>query len=303
MSHVYGSISISFTDVSSSIIKGIVAFDPDNVNQNVCPFTGVPVMMIDGAGHQTVVTSASDGSYNFTVSQGEEVEIFIPEFQGHTWRNSLPDFGSKWTLVYATGSFGSYDLGKDATNALFNQNLVFYRVCNDCPDVSKLIFYKRISPIPAGFSVYDQMVNTWTSNNNVLNNDFKLYGSLTNFTSDYGAWSYCDYNDPGIAFPRNCGPTAAISLVWYSKTHPLTRRNIEFYVASSYAIKSPPNKYFLSKLPSEEWKQVFSKGVDISSVDIGASATDILFSKSRIFYRSCSNCDPDHQTIFYITNS
>ena len=44
-------------------------------------------MMINGAGQETVKTSASNGSYNFTVSQGDEVEIFIPTFQGHVLNN------------------------------------------------------------------------------------------------------------------------------------------------------------------------------------------------------------------------
>ena len=41
----------------------------------------------------------------------------------------------------------------------------------------------------------------------MLNINFKLYDNLENALNDINPWLYCNFNDEGVAFPRDCGPT------------------------------------------------------------------------------------------------
>ena len=46
------------------------------------------------------------------------------------------------------------------------------------------IIYKRITPIPEDFSIYDIVFTNWTTENNVLNKDYKLFNNMLNMEND-----------------------------------------------------------------------------------------------------------------------
>ena len=48
--------------------------------------------------------------------------------------------------------------------------------------------------------------------------DFDIYSSLNDALNDENAFQFCNGNDPGIGFPRDCGPTASIGFLWTSLT-------------------------------------------------------------------------------------
>eukprot|EP01036_Dinobryon_divergens_P031686 gene31686-41131_t len=124
------------------------------------------------------------------------------------------------------------DLGAAAVNQLFATSNVFYRLCPSCVSTHQQIFYQRLSPIPASFSVYSAMVNLWTISNNVLNTDFKLFGSYTDYANQQNAWQVCNYDDV-VAFPRDCGPTSTIGNQWNSLVStPPVATSYSFYVIS-----------------------------------------------------------------------
>ena len=118
-------------------------------------------------------------------------------------------------------------------NALFAGSFIFYRLCSDCISTHQIIYYKRISPIPVEFSIYEQM-NMWSSNNNILNTDFKLYGSYSDLIRNVNAWSFCNYDDFAafIGFPRDCGPTGWVPGQW-NKADGTNHPNFAFYVLNS----------------------------------------------------------------------
>ena len=60
-------------------------------------------------------------------------------------------------------TLGSTDLGRDTTNALFALSGVFYRICYSGCQLNPLVFYQRLTPVPAGLSIYDQILgeSTW----------------------------------------------------------------------------------------------------------------------------------------------
>jgi len=125
---------------------------------------------------------------------------------------------TKWTVVYSKGNFGNVNLGEQITNRLFAETKIFKRECADCDNAYKVIYYKRISPIPNNFSIYNQF-NNWTSINNVLNKDFKLYYSYTDLINDTDGWTFCNYDDPQIGFPRDCGGRRGVlGFQWNSLT-------------------------------------------------------------------------------------
>ena len=90
----------------------------------------------------------------------------------------LVDYEPPSTVVYSKGSYGYEDLGKEATDEMFvGVGSIWKRECDDCSDSHKLVYYKRLTAVSNHFSVYDNMKNTWSSEDNILNRDFELYSS------------------------------------------------------------------------------------------------------------------------------
>ena len=114
--------------------------------------------------------------------------------------------------------------------------MVFYRRCLNCTNTHKTIYYKRITPIPPGFSMYYQMVQTWTSAYNVLNLDFKLYSSYSDYSNDINAWTICNY-DKLLPFPRDCGPSALVTNQWTGQS--VNARNYAFYIGTESSTLQP----------------------------------------------------------------
>jgi hypothetical protein len=101
------------------------------------------------------------------------------------------------------------------------------RVCTTCTsEVHRDIYYKRISPIPSfgdetngGVYLLDMFMNQWYSEPaNVLNTDFELYSTYEDALAGTNKWQFCNYNDQGIGFPRDCGPKSAVWGQWNSYT-------------------------------------------------------------------------------------
>lgn len=74
LSHSLVSV-VTITDNTSVSIFGSVVYDPNFVDQNNCPFAGVPVKMMTSKGLDTSVTSAPDGSFTFSVTRGDTVTV------------------------------------------------------------------------------------------------------------------------------------------------------------------------------------------------------------------------------------
>lgn len=129
-------------------------------------------------------------------------------------------------------AFVKVDMGARATDALFARSLVFKRECPECDRGHRVVYYKRLTPMPPGFSIYDQMTNVWASKNNVLNKDFRLYGTWEDLLNDTNAWQACNYDDFGnlIGFPRDCGPNGLVGWQWNSRKWPNNKPNIRFSV-------------------------------------------------------------------------
>ena len=63
------------------------------------------------------------------------------------------------------------------------------RECKHCtPESHKLVYYKRLTALPSGYSLYDSLTKTFDTAHNVANNDFELYSSYTDARNAENKW-------------------------------------------------------------------------------------------------------------------
>ena len=124
-----------------------------------------------------------------------------------------PCVAASWvTLVEVNATDTVIDVGSTAFNSAFNA----------CPTLrykrngAVFAIYKRITRLPTDVDPYTLFTSYWSDANNLLNTDFKLYSSEADMTADSNAWTYCNYNDIDVGFPRDCDPSSAASLTWFS---------------------------------------------------------------------------------------
>jgi hypothetical protein len=158
---------------------------------------------------------------------------------------SRPDYvdESKWATVFGQG-YMYYPPIKESTLREYldeSPNHIIRRKCLWCTDSHKDIYYKRLTelPPPEKLDLLDLFMNNWYSSpDNVLGTDFELYSSYEDALSRTGNWTYCNYNQEQIGFPRECGPTGRVSNNWNSNvrsSRPWQTRHYSFYVEKSVA--------------------------------------------------------------------
>lgn len=216
--------------------------------------------------------------------------------------------------MYSNGA-QKFDLGLKDTELLFSKSGVFRRKCCTCAPSHQTIFYKRLTPLLPGMTVTSLMKQTWTSFGNILNVDFKLYSSYADLKADKNAWKFCNYDVPGVAGFRECGPIKAVPFQWNSidahlinalkATNKPSGLNVTYAVLESdrFLVVKPKELALVPGIPNvfpqaSPWLPVYTNN-NLAKIDLGQTATDIEFLKSGIFKRECANCLPDHTTIFY----
>jgi len=129
-----------------------------------------------------------------------------------------------------------HDIGRLSIDSLFSSSGIFKRVCSTCLASHQTIYYVRLTSM-TGFSLYSNIIETWSSMNNTLNHDFKLYSTWIDTITDNNAWNYCNYDDVGIGFPRDCGPNGKVGCVgnncqWNSKSNQYGASEYSYYVVN-----------------------------------------------------------------------
>ena len=92
------------------------------------------------------------------------------------------------------------------------------RVCPSCTLSHKDIYYPILPSMPDDFDLRDTLMNNWFDTNNQFNEDFALYSTHLDAYLDTNRWTFCNFNVPGIGFPRDCGPTGVVHNQWNSYT-------------------------------------------------------------------------------------
>ena len=125
---------------------------------------------------------------------------------------------ASWTYVIGEGFDNVGDPIMDARlfKAMFEalEVPIVRRVCPSCSGSHRDIYYRRLTPMPDDFDLLDTLMNNWMSLNNTLNVDFALYSTSLDAYYDVNRWTYCNYDDPGVGFPRDCGPTNRVNNNW-----------------------------------------------------------------------------------------
>jgi hypothetical protein len=141
---------------------------------------------------------------------------------------------SQGTLYDATGNVDEEEF---RTIWASSPNQILHRKCLDCISSHQDIYYRRfdgVGGLPSDLDLLDTVKNNWFDHpHNSFNVDFKLYSSYVDALNDTNSWAFCNFNDPGVGFPRDCGPTSSVSFQWNSFFS--GRRgelNLGFYVES-----------------------------------------------------------------------
>jgi len=146
---------------------------------------------------------------------------------------------SDWLMTYGKGAFQSFDqdpalmnAGSETTkqNGKWNDP-VFYvrRLCKDCAKSHQDIIYKRLTDVPSDMDLGDLFLANWSKKDNVLGVDFKLFSTFEDAQKGSNEWKSCNYDDPGIGFPRDCGPVSKVGGQWNSLTRG-GKKDISYYV-------------------------------------------------------------------------
>jgi hypothetical protein len=164
---------------------------------------------------------------------------------GSTNQFDLPDptkwkqFAGRGTSFYPTKTTDLSILDSEfRTQFALSPNKIVYRHCPRCIVSHRHVYYRRITPLPgqSTLNFLDLFLSNWISKNNVINVDFELYSTYEDAMSRTNKWTYCNYDEPSVGFPRDCGVTAYTPCQWnsYKKagcgTVEYNSRNHAFYV-------------------------------------------------------------------------
>jgi len=133
------------------------------------------------------------------------------------YKYQAPDIEG-WTMLYGRGFNYSPNSNPDLWNSIDAGSYV-RRICSSCHrDSHKDIIYKRLS---AGGTIdyFDMFLQNWFSDpegdgKNIRGSDFNLFSSFEDAQNNNNPWTFCNYNDGGVGFPRDCGPTGHVGNEW-----------------------------------------------------------------------------------------
>ena len=105
------------------------------------------------------------------------------------------------------------NIGREAFNEAFRQCPIVRYIRNG----KVMVIYQRTRSIPEDFDAFAIFTDTWRDKPaNRLNHDFVLYDDHYALLRGEQPWTFCNYNDPDVAFPRDCGKTRSVGNRWFS---------------------------------------------------------------------------------------
>jgi surface protein len=161
--------------------------------------------------------SASDGTHTVgakILALQAQLDAITTEVLGLTPPSPPPAPGMFFTAVALSDDGGqvTVDIGKTAFNDAFQLCPLVKYVRNGADHA----YYHRITDIPSNFDAYSLFTYTWKDTNNVLGTDFDLFDTLDDLRSSANKWQFCNYNDPDVGFPRDCGKETGVWNTWFS---------------------------------------------------------------------------------------
>ena len=116
--------------------------------------------------------------------------------------------------------------GASAFNSILRQQkLPFYvewKNPNRNSAPHRLIVYKRLTSVN-DVDMWDLFTLNWFSSKrgkkNDMKKDFQLFSNYDDAKNNRNPWKFCNYDDPGVGFPRDCGPNGGVGGQWMSMKH------------------------------------------------------------------------------------
>jgi hypothetical protein len=217
--------------------------------------------------------------------------------------NQAPEYDG-WTQLHGHGSYISTNIKSDEWENVEQYSLV-RRVCKSCSRAThKDIIYKRYTN-KGGIDFKDLFLSNWFSDpldagTNVLGSDFYLFSTVEDALNNTNPWTFCNYDDAGIGFPRDCGPTGYVPSEWNS----LEKGGEKDYAYYLYTDPSyVPNTTFIPIIinPAPEydgWTQLYGRGSMISTKTKDEKWENVTqFSLVRRVCKSCSRAT--HKDVIY----
>eukprot|EP00929_Paragymnodinium_shiwhaense_P081613 TRINITY_DN4275_c0_g1_i11.p2 TRINITY_DN4275_c0_g1~~TRINITY_DN4275_c0_g1_i11.p2 ORF type:complete len:227 (+),score=30.52 TRINITY_DN4275_c0_g1_i11:34-714(+) len=136
----------------------------------------------------------------------------------------------------------------------------------------------------ASFEAYQVLLVTWRDSN--FHTDFDIYSSLDDAIADTKAWTFCNADDTGIGFPRDCGPSAAVGGQWTSLTRG-GQANFAYYIAQE-------------EKATWDWTALWRKGT-MGNYELSEASFNSGFRRARmgIAQRICRGCSASHKEVYF----
>jgi len=115
-----------------------------------------------------------------------------------------------WLTLYSTGSFGDFRPSGDEFNEMVrgSRGNIIRRECSGCNPTHQDIYMRRNDMDT--YNAYQDLLVTWRGDVG-FQQTFNLFSSLDDALSRKDPWQSCNGNDPGVGFPRDCGPQQGLA--------------------------------------------------------------------------------------------
>lgn len=131
--------------------------------------------------------------------------------------NSLDTNLTLLVSLAADGSIDNAELNSDIINKVFQASSGIVQIeCTGCTSKPHQLYYYRRYTHIAAFDFYRDVLETWASAGSEMHVDFDFFSTLEDASAAVNPWTYCNYDDPGIGLPRDCGPSGFVGSQWLS---------------------------------------------------------------------------------------
>jgi len=152
--------------------------------------------------------------------------------------------GPQWTLLVGRDTFEFNAITTSLFKLLYEEApfKIIYRVCPNCDDPYKHVYYRRNSDVPANYDLFHSLKNDWTHHNTYEKNnqDFNLYSTFAEAVDEQNPWTRISQKG-NKGMPGNSGPDAA-----NCNTHMSTnfqsgygRRDVAMYIMADPSRSAP----------------------------------------------------------------
>lgn len=161
----------------------------------------------------------------FTRTSKQTMFVKAPEYQPYNFKVYYVQFSSRPLIKMTTGNKRGLYENPNKFNKLvqpLKPPFYFIRVgYSGYHGDHQYIVYKRLTSCK-NVDMYALFHTDWfdlaRGVKNFFNRDFELYSSIEDAKIGKNRWKYCNFNDPGVGFPRDCGINGPVGNQWQSLT-------------------------------------------------------------------------------------